>query len=265
MLKLKQDLYAVKLRLKKPLIRTNEAIIKEYESYWEKARMYENIIINRDPDELVEFLDHGTYHKTTLIDYTKRTLNEFLRFIKNSCNFDEPIVEIGCGVGTKLFFLEDHGFTNLEGYELTSNGVKMAREFAKIKNSKIKFQKCDVIKDNIDIKNKTVLTFVFIEQLKLDLEFMLNKIITNNPKQVLSFESIFKSIFERWYAKYTGYQINYLKLLRDKSQIRLLELEEFKVNANLLRPIYFMKWIIHPAPVKKTAYLSIRPYRPQTL
>ena len=44
MLKLKQDLYAVKLRLKKPTIRTNNVILKEYESSWEKARMYENII-----------------------------------------------------------------------------------------------------------------------------------------------------------------------------------------------------------------------------
>jgi len=244
MLKLKQDLYAVKLRLKKPIIRTNEVINKDYESYWEKARMYENIIINRNPEEPAEFSDHETYHKTTYIDFAKKVLNEFLRFIKNSCNFDEPIVELGCGVGRNLFFLEDHGFTNLEGYELTPNGVKMAREFVKIKNSKIKIQQRDIIKDNIDIKNKTVLTFLSLEQLKLNLEFMVDKIITNKPKQVLSFESIFKSIFERWYAEYSGYQTNYLKLLRDKKQIRLLELEEFKVNANLLRPIYFMKWIL---------------------
>jgi len=244
MLKLKQDLYAVKLILKKPTIRTNNVILKEYESSWEKARMYENIIISRKPDEPIEFLDHETYHKTTYLNFTKMVLNEFLRFIKNSCNFDEPIVELGCGVGTKLFYLEDHGFTNLEGYELTPNGVKKAVEFAKIKNSKIKIQQCNIIKDNIDIKNKTVLTFLSLEQLKLNLEFMVDKIITNKPKQVLSFESIFKSIFERCYAEHTGYQTNYHKLLRDKKQIRLLELEEFKVNANLLRPIYFMKWII---------------------
>ena len=244
MLKLKQDLYAVKLRLKKPTIRTNNVILKEYESSWEKARMYENIIISRKPDEPVEYLYHETYHKTTYLNFTKMVLNEFLRFIKNSCNFDEPIVELGCGVGTKLFYLEDHGFTNLEGYELTPNGVKKAVEFVKIKNSKIKIQQRDIIKDNIDIKNKTVLTFLSLEQLKLNLEFMVDKIITNKPKQVLSFESIFKSIFERYYAEHTGYQINYHKLLRDKKQIRLLELEEFKVNANLLRPIYFMKWII---------------------
>lgn len=244
MLKLKQDLYAVKLILKKPTIRTNNVILKEYESSWEKARMYENIIISRKPDEPIEFLDHETYHKTTYLNFTKMVLNEFLRFIKNSCNFDEPIVELGCGVGTKLFYLEDHGFTNLEGYELTPNGVKKAVEFVKIKNSKIKIQQCNIIKDNIDIKNKTVLTFLSLEQLKLNLEFMVDKIITNKPKQVLSFESIFKSIFERWYAEYSGYQTNYHKLLRDKKQIRLLELEEFKVNANLLRPIYFMKWII---------------------
>ena len=47
MLKLKQDLYAVKLRLKKPIIRTNNVILKEYESSLEKARMYENIIISQ--------------------------------------------------------------------------------------------------------------------------------------------------------------------------------------------------------------------------
>ena len=243
-LKLKLILYAVKLRLKKPIIRSNEVIIKEYESWWEKARIYQNIIHNRNPDELVEFSENETYHKTTHIDFTKIVLNEFLRFIKNSCNFDEPIVELGCGVGTNLFFLEDHGFTNLEGYELTPNGVKMAREFVKIKNSKIKIQQRDIIKDNIDIKNKTVITFLSLEQLKLNLEFMVDKIITNKPKQVLSFESIFESIFEKWYAKHCGYQTDYHKLLRDKEQIRLLELEEFKVNENLLRPIYFIKWIL---------------------
>ena len=73
---------------------------------------------------------------------------------------------------------------------------------------------------------------------------MVDKIITNKPKQVLSFESIFESIFEKWYAKHSGYQTDYHKLLRDKEQIRLLELEEFKVNENLLRPIYFIKWIL---------------------
>ena len=244
MLKLKQNLYAMKLRLKKPIIRSNKVIIKEYESYWEKVRIYQNIIHNRNPDELVEFSENETYHKTTHIDFTKIVLNEFLRFIKNSCNLDEPIVELGCGIGTKLFFLEDHGFTNLVGYELTPNGVKMAREFVKIKNSKIKIQQRDIIKDNIDIKNKTVITFLSLEQLKLNLEFMVDKIITNKPKQVLSFESIFESIFEKWYAKHSGYQTDYHKLLRDKEQIRLLELEEFKVNENLLRPIYFIKWIL---------------------
>ena len=243
-LKLKQDLFAVKLRLKKPIIRSNEIIINEYESYWEGTRICQNIIINKNPDEVTEFLDHQTYHKTTYVNFTKIVLNEFLRFIKNSCNFDEPIIELGCGVGSKLFYLEDHGFTNLEGYELTLNGVKKAAEFTKIKNSKIKIQQCDIIKDSIDIKNKTVITFLSLEQLKLNLEFIVDKIITNKPKQVLSFESIFKSIFEKCYAKHVGYQTNYHKLLRNKKQIRLLESEEFKVNANLLRPIYFMKWII---------------------
>ena len=252
-LKLKQDLYVAKLRLKKPIIRSDKIIIKEYESNWEKARIYKDIIINRNPDEITEFLEHETYRKTTHINFAKTELNEFLKFIKNSCKFDEPIIELGCGTGAKLFYLEDHGFTNLEGYELTSNGVKKSLEFIKIKNSKIKIRQCDIIKDQIDVKNKTVITFLSLEQLKLNLEFIVDKIVANKPKQVLSFESIFKSIFERWYAEHTGYQTNYHKLLKEKEQIRLLELEEFKVNSNLLRPIYFMKWVIQKNKISRVS------------
>ena len=244
MLKLRQNLYAVKLRIKKPIIRKNEQIIKEYEPFWENSKLYENMIINGSPNTITEFSDHGIYQKTAQINYEKRRLNEFLRFIKNSCDFDEPILELGCGVGKNLFFLEEHGFTNLEGYELTTNGVRKAREFIKIKNSKIKIQQRDILKNEIDIKNKTVLTFLSLEQLKLNLEFMVDTIITNKPKQVLSFESVFQSIFEKWYAEHTGYQTEYYKLLRDRKQIKLLEFEEFKVNANLLRPIYFIKWTV---------------------
>ena len=243
-LKLKQNLYAIKLKLKKPILRNNDVIFNEYGNYWNRAVIHNNIIINSDPNEITEFLDHGKYSKNTFDNYTKLTYDEFLKFIKNSCNFDDPIIELGCGTGSKLFYLEDHGFTNLEGYELTENGVKKTHEFIKLKNSNIKIQQCDILKDDIDIKNKTVITFLSIEQLKLNLEFIVKKIIENKPKQVLSFESIFKSRFEKYYAEHTGYQTDYINLLKNKKQIVLQELDEFQVNSNLLRPIYFMKWTI---------------------
>tara|TARA_B100000029_G_C17484625_1_gene926750 strand:+ start:404 stop:1168 length:765 start_codon:yes stop_codon:yes gene_type:complete len=242
LLKIKNNLYALKLRLKKPISRSNDVISNEYEDAWNKASICENIIIRKNPNEETEFLHNNSYNKDTHVNFTKIELDEYLRYVKNSCNFDDPIVELGCGAGTKLFYLEDNGFTNLEGYELTSNGVKKALEFSKIKNSKIRFQQADILKNDIDIKNKTVLTFLSLEQFKLNLEFIIEKILKNKPKQVLSFESVFKSIFEKWYASYTGYQTNYHKLLEDNNQIRLLEFEKFNVNANLLRPIYFMKW-----------------------
>lgn len=177
--------------------------------------------------------------------FLQRSLNEFLRFVQKSCDFNEPIVELGCGTGSKLFYLEDHGFTNLQGYELTANGVKKAKEFGEIKKSKIKIKRCDITRDAIDIENKIVITFLSLEQLKLSLDNLIDKIIDNKPKQVLSFESIFKSRFEKYFAEYTGYQTDYYKLLKNKKQIKLLEIEEFLVNPNLLRPVYFIKWIVN--------------------
>ena len=38
-LKLKQNFYAMKLRLKKPVVRNHNEIIQEYESFWAKARL----------------------------------------------------------------------------------------------------------------------------------------------------------------------------------------------------------------------------------
>ena len=55
---------------------------------------------------------------------------------------------------------------------------------------------------------------------------------------------MFKSRFEKYYAEHTGYQTDYINLLKNKKQIVLQELDEFQVNSNLLRPIYFMKWTI---------------------
>ena len=177
-LKLKQNLYAIKLKLKKPVLRDNNVIFNEYGKYWSRAISHNNIIVNSDPNEITEFRYNGKYHKTTFDKYTKLTYDEFLRFIKNSCDYDDPIIELGCGTGSKLFYLEDHGFTNLKGYELTESGVKKAHEFIKLRNSKIKIQQHDILKKDIDIAGKTVITFLSIEQLKLNLEFIVDKIIS---------------------------------------------------------------------------------------
>lgn len=244
-LKFKQNLYAIKLKLKKPIVRNNDVVIEEYDNYWKDGRIFNNIIVNKDPNEIIEFSDHGVYYKTSYGEFLQRSLSEFLKFIQSSCSINEPIIELGCGTGSKLFFLEDNGFTNLEGYELTANGVKKAKEFGEIKKSKVKIKQCDIVRDSINIENKTVITFLSLEQLKLSLDSLVDKIIDNKPKQVLSFESIFKSRFEKYFAEYTGYQTDYHKLLENKTQIKLLEVEEFLVNPNLLRPVYFMKWVVN--------------------
>jgi hypothetical protein len=244
-LRFKQNLYAIKLKLKKPIVRNTNIVIEEYDNYWKNAQIFNNIIINKNPNEVIEFSDHGVYSQTTHIEFLQRSLHEFLKFVQSSCSVNEPIVELGCGTGSKLFYLEDNGFKDLEGYELTVNGTKKAKEFGEIKKSNVKIKQCDITRDNLDIENKTVVTFLSLEQLKLGLDNLIDKIVDSKPKQILSFESIFKSRFEKYYAEYTGYQTDYYEILKNKKQIKLLQVEEFLVNPNLLRPVYFIKWKIN--------------------
>ena len=89
-----------------------------------------------------------------------------LKYIKKYSERNFPIVELGCGVGSKLFVLAKNGFSNLSGYDLTEAGINIAKRYNDKKQYNVNFEIVDLTKKIPDLTGKTIFTVSCLEQLK---------------------------------------------------------------------------------------------------
>lgn len=229
--------------------------------YWKDAKNLEEYAIHlgsysRPKNTYQICLVEGHLYNILEKDFYRYSINKQFSIIKKFVNNEDEIVEIGCGVGKRLFGLRSLGLKNkLEGYELTETGAEVCRRVNKFFKANINFQVLDVT-ENIDsdiFYQKTVLSIHSLEQMKYDTVKVVNNLLSGQPKQVLHFEPVrelFKfsprdiaSILKLYY---NDYQNNLLKTLRKFENDDLLTITHVKrlgLNFNPLNETSFIRWI----------------------
>ena len=101
---------------------------------------------------------------------------------------DNPIVELGCGLGRNLFQLYHKKFRKLEGYDISKNAISLANQHSKTKVYDIHFGVCDMNRSLPMIRDKVVFTRSCMKQLKHIMPNVLKNIIDGKPKLVIDFD-----------------------------------------------------------------------------
>jgi len=183
--------------------------------------------------------------------FNEKKLPIFKKFISE----EDEIVEIGCGSGSRLFFLRSVGFKNkMKGIDISENGIDTALKINKKFGTNIEFQVHDIIENfNSKLENKTILSFHTMEQLKFYTNIVISNLIQMKPKQVLHFEPVpeiystnLKDTISKLYIYANEYQNNLLKTLQGFSQKRLIKITDTKRlghGENPFNETTFIRWI----------------------
>ena len=160
---------------------------------------------------------------------------------------EEDIIELGCGTGRNVFLLKQAEIgKSLVGVDISANSIETARRFNSKLNLGLNFDTIDMIKDDLNfIENKTIFTYFSLEQIKYDLYGVIKKIVMKQPKQVISFESIPKSISEKIYHYVSDYQtklFSILKSLEKNNLLVILDVQKMSIQPNPFRMIYKIHW-----------------------
>lgn len=234
--------------------RTPELVNLEWNRAWEQYengeldrtihytnlfRMNEPLIITVN-DKLIKIL-----RKNFDSEYT----NQFINFMLDNISKDEPVIEFGSGIGSKLFVLAKNGFTNLHGFELTETGVKIAQNYANKKGYDIKFDQLDLTKKLPcdEIENKIIFTYFVFEQLKNYLKEILTEIIRCKPKKIINFEVNYddEPFMVKFYIHSFHYQKNFVKYLKQfekEKTIKILSIKKLKIQQSPLNRLSCIVW-----------------------
>lgn len=87
--------------------------------------------------------------RSEFLDLFEKKVLELFHVDKN-----EEIVELGCGIGNKLFFLWKNGFTNLSGVDISENAINLARDMNRIRKCGISFHVADLTKQLPDLEGR---------------------------------------------------------------------------------------------------------------
>ena len=200
-------------------------------------------------EEIGIFSVNNKMIKTVRKDYDKKYTNQFIEIMKNNFAKDDPIVELGSGVGSKLFVLAKNGFTNLKGFELTHQGVVIANNYAKKKNYSIEFEQLDMTKSlpKKDLENKVIFTYAVLEQLKNYMKKILLNIISVNPRKIINFEVNYdeSSFLTKMYLNSVDYQNNLmenLKKLERNEKIKIISKEKLNIQYSPVNQLSSIIW-----------------------
>jgi len=198
--------------------------------------------------------EEGTYQLEDRIirlsrkDFSEKYENRWKIILNNAVSKDTPIVELGCGVGNKLFFLWKNGYKNLEGYDISENAIKIARKVNEKYGCNISFGVLDITQQIPLFENKVICTFGCLEQLKHYMDSVLTKIYNAKPKAVIHFEFVKKhsTLISRMYVKSRDYQDNLFNILKKwekENKIIIKNVEPLRIGSPNI-PLTFVEWQI---------------------
>ena len=159
--------------------------------------------------------------------------DEFQRFILKSVKKSDTILELGCGNGKHLFELRNRGFKGtLYGFELSKNAIELAKKINEKFKTNINFQVFDITQSIPDtFTGSTIFTIGVVEQIKYDVDNMIDNLIAINPKQVIHMEDVqefskfgIRKLFLMMYAYARDYNTKLIKTLK-KHDLDILEIE----------------------------------------
>jgi SAM-dependent methyltransferase len=192
---------------------------------------------------------NGKLFKGKWNDYTEKYKSQIFDVLNKYV--DEPIVDLGCGLGYLLFQLYHRNFKELEGYDLSENAISLLKKYCQKKNYQINFGVLDLNKQFPPgiIENKIVFTHTSLEQLKNYMPNVLKNIIDGKPKIVINFEVDYNSE-SFWTRRYIGardYQDNLVQELRKlekQKKIEILSIKKLPWSLSPLNQPSVIKWKI---------------------
>ena len=206
---------------------------------------------NVDGDVLRILTMNGNLFKAKWKDYVEQYAQQISDVL--SKYVDEPVVEIGCGLGYLVFKLHHKNFKKLEGYDLSENSIELLKKYNEKKNYNIHFGTLDLIKPipKRIIENKVVYTHGCLEQVKNYMPDVIKNIINGKPKMVINFEVDYNSepFMVREYLNARDYQNNLVKELRKQEKqknIEIISIKKLPLALTPLNRLSVIQWKIVP-------------------
>ncbi len=197
-------------------------------------------------------------YSSKLINLKKLYAIKLIKIITKLITPNDTLCELGCGFGKYLFLLRQNGISsNLEGYDISLNGIELARKINSKFETNINFKQFDMTKDlrKIDFSNKIIFTHLALEQLKPELENIIGNLIKCKPKEVIHFEhfpqlytSGLRHSASKIYYDKKDYQTKLFEILSKydrEEKINLISVERFPHALNPLHEMGVIRWKIN--------------------
>ena len=244
-------LYKLKLLLyfrKESKLNKHRTLVKINEDYedgvWSK---------NHDPLSIISMYEGETTKRQELMIEGKHLffgsiqekypqyLNEIINNLKQYKH--EKIVELGCGKGGLLFELNKNEFNNLQGFDLSKNAIKGAKDYAIKNNINIDFDVLDITKKIPNLDDSIIVTHTCLEQLKNNMPTVIENMINANPKLVINFEVDYEncSYFQKKYNESKDYQNNLITELVNH-KVKIIKREKFNFALKYLNQPSVIIW-----------------------
>lgn len=249
---IKLYLYIGKLRITKKK-RNQDVINNEFNlGLWN--RKYETIDFEsvlgeygKNPDSLTIIRMNNRLFKGYYRDYVEKYHQQFLDVLDNY--IDQPIVELGCGLGINLFQLNHRNFTKVEGFDISENAISLAKRHNTENNCGIHFGILD-LKNSLPngiIKDKVVFTHACIEQLKYSMPTVLKNIIDGKPKIVINFEEDYDSspyMIKKYFdaCDYQNNLVRELRKLEKEKKIEIISIKKLPLNLSPVHNFSVITW-----------------------
>jgi len=196
-------------------------------------------------------LVHGLMASIYEFDANKQ-MNTFKKFV----SVNDEIVELGCGIGRRLFFLRSKGWTNkLEGFDISDNLIQTGQKINEYFDCNIYLKQANIV-NHLDpniIKNKIVFTSHALEQIKYSTEDVIRNILEGKPKQVIHFEPVkelygwsLRDFASRINISVKDYQeslLTTLKRFEKKNLLHILDAYRLGYSASPFNETSLIRWV----------------------
>ncbi|GAB3951288.1 hypothetical protein GCM10029976_087450 [Kribbella albertanoniae] len=165
---------------------------------------------------------------------------------------DEPVLELGCGIGKNLVALAAHGYSDLAGVDISPSAVRALHDqFAYFGRTVrgLEGDLMDLAPIGAELAGRTVLTNYVLEQLPRQLDVALDQIARARPRQVLHIEPCpdrlpGRRAWERWPSVWHVRSHDYQRDL----YATLCELEATgRLRLTEVRPLGYSPYMFHSA------------------
>lgn len=179
-------------------------------------------------------------------DYYLYRHNKLFFLLNKYFNFEDSVIELGCGFGYNLFSLSLHNNNNSSlfyGFDFSLNGLSAANDIKKF------YAIENVFFDTLDLsltfthkksffQNKQIFTYYCLEQLNNNIDHVIDNLILCNPKLVIHIEptrEIYRTnnlldLNSYLYSLAMDYPNRILDCLRHREKLGLLKILEVSVQ-----------------------------------